>query len=470
MSIQISSAIQEATEHFRAGRMTEAEAACQQILQSEPNQPEALHLLGMIASHIGMHDVAVELIGAVLELAPDNAEAHCNLGKALSALGRLEEAIQSYQRAIELKPGYGEAHKGYQILQQAVERDKAVRQSFAACPADKSVFVFCIPFLFLSSSNGILSVIRLAEKLKRIGNVVYFACVLSEYPDAELVFTSEHIAQMDQAIYEEILNAVKNSAHVFNIEFIPNPQDYVRAGAIVLYTERIIDNPLGASKVIRYFGNRDGFLNGGKLVNAGKSDFILAHSRILHPSPDFTLFFAEINPLFHDSSAPAYEERRKSLTYVGKGSLYGDVGVIAGTQMLLRHAPETKEELADWLRHSRFLFLWDSWTNLMVEALFCGAIPVVLRYAPFTAEEIDASELGPIPRMEFDDLRWDESTGLYDLKDGRVLDEFERERDAFIQRVAQYDADYEASVGELSEALHEHFLESGAAIATCIGT
>ena len=39
--------------HHHAGRLPEAENVYQQILQANPNQPDALHLLGGIAHQVG---------------------------------------------------------------------------------------------------------------------------------------------------------------------------------------------------------------------------------------------------------------------------------------------------------------------------------------------------------------------------------------------------------------------------------
>ena len=85
-----------AVQHHTAGRLPEAESIYQQILQADPNQPAALHLLGVIAHQVGKHDVAVDLIMKALAIKPDLAEAHNNLGNALQELGKLDEAITSY--------------------------------------------------------------------------------------------------------------------------------------------------------------------------------------------------------------------------------------------------------------------------------------------------------------------------------------------------------------------------------------
>ena len=65
-----------AVQHHSAGRLPEAEGIYQQILQADPNQPEALHLLGVIAHQAGKNDTAVDSIGKALAINSDYAEAH----------------------------------------------------------------------------------------------------------------------------------------------------------------------------------------------------------------------------------------------------------------------------------------------------------------------------------------------------------------------------------------------------------
>ena len=97
-------------QHHTAGRLPEAESIYQQILQADPNQPAALHLLGVIAHQVGKHDVAVDLIMKALAIKPDLAEAHSNLGLALQELGKLDEAVASFHKALAIKPDYVDAH------------------------------------------------------------------------------------------------------------------------------------------------------------------------------------------------------------------------------------------------------------------------------------------------------------------------------------------------------------------------
>ena len=103
-------AIDLAAQHHKEGRLSQAETAYQRILESDPNQPIALHLLGVVAHQTGKNDVAVDLITRAITIDPDLAEAHSNLGTALRDLGKLEEAVTSYHKALALKPDYADAH------------------------------------------------------------------------------------------------------------------------------------------------------------------------------------------------------------------------------------------------------------------------------------------------------------------------------------------------------------------------
>ncbi len=109
-TLNIQQAIDLALQHHNAGRLSQAESIYQQILQSDPNQPDALHLLGVIAHQVGKNDTAVDLITRAIAIDPDLAEAHSNLGTALRDLGKLEEAVASYHKALNLKPDYADAH------------------------------------------------------------------------------------------------------------------------------------------------------------------------------------------------------------------------------------------------------------------------------------------------------------------------------------------------------------------------
>ena len=92
-----------------AGRLDQAEAIYRQILRVVPDQPDAVHLLGVIAHQRGDHRTAIESIERAIELNPGQAAYYGNLGVVWKELGELKQAAACYRRALELQPDYPEA-------------------------------------------------------------------------------------------------------------------------------------------------------------------------------------------------------------------------------------------------------------------------------------------------------------------------------------------------------------------------
>lgn len=131
-------AMQAALRHHQAGQLQQAETLYRQILQTQPNHPDALHLLGVIAHQVGQHEAAAEMIGKAAKLAPQSAEYPANLGEALRALGRLDEAAASYRKAIRLNPKFAAAYNNLGIVLQqqgkGAESITAYRRAIAVKP------------------------------------------------------------------------------------------------------------------------------------------------------------------------------------------------------------------------------------------------------------------------------------------------------------------------------------------------
>ena len=70
-TLTIQQAIDLAVQHHTAGHLPQAENIFQPILQADPNQPVALHLLGVIAHQVGKNDIAADLITRTLAIKPN---------------------------------------------------------------------------------------------------------------------------------------------------------------------------------------------------------------------------------------------------------------------------------------------------------------------------------------------------------------------------------------------------------------
>ncbi len=92
-----------------AGRLAEAEALCNGILAAQPDEPNAIHLLGVIAHQAGRLGDAIAHLRRATKLAPDVALYHANLGEMCRLAGRVDEAVAEGRRAVALKSDYPEA-------------------------------------------------------------------------------------------------------------------------------------------------------------------------------------------------------------------------------------------------------------------------------------------------------------------------------------------------------------------------
>ena len=57
-----------AFQHHQAGRLVIAEQIYRQILEVQPNDPDSIHLLGVIALQVGKPEVAVQYFARAIEL------------------------------------------------------------------------------------------------------------------------------------------------------------------------------------------------------------------------------------------------------------------------------------------------------------------------------------------------------------------------------------------------------------------
>lgn len=101
--------MQSAIQHHQSGDHGQAEYFYRQALDLDPQQVDALHMLGLLAYQAGRNEAARELITQALQVKPDFAEAHNNLGTVLQELGQQEAAILHWRQAIRLKPSLAEA-------------------------------------------------------------------------------------------------------------------------------------------------------------------------------------------------------------------------------------------------------------------------------------------------------------------------------------------------------------------------
>jgi tetratricopeptide (TPR) repeat protein len=157
----------------RSGQLGQASQLYQKILAREQENPEALHLLGVLNHQQGQNTRAIELIGravglrpnshiyhanlaeayralgdfgraagccrAALGIRPDYPEALSNLGAALQGLGQFVESVEQLRRALELRSDFVVAHNNLGIgLRELGQKDEALEHFRRAVELDPS--------------------------------------------------------------------------------------------------------------------------------------------------------------------------------------------------------------------------------------------------------------------------------------------------------------------------------------------
>lgn len=96
--------------HLAAGRVAEAKAIYEDVLQAEPGHVRALCGLGAVALKGGETARALELVGHAVAIAPNDGECVGNLGVVYLARNELAQAEDCLSRALDLAPDRAELH------------------------------------------------------------------------------------------------------------------------------------------------------------------------------------------------------------------------------------------------------------------------------------------------------------------------------------------------------------------------
>jgi len=99
-----------ALQRFQAGALAEAAAGCQQMIEANPEDFDALHLGGVVALNQGDHNRALDLIQRAVQQRPQDAQAQQNLGALYARLGRLTDAEACFRRALAIDPKLADAN------------------------------------------------------------------------------------------------------------------------------------------------------------------------------------------------------------------------------------------------------------------------------------------------------------------------------------------------------------------------
>ena len=130
--------IETGVQQMQAGKPEAAEKAFQDALALSPDNPDALHLLGLSRHLAGNSSDAIPPIREAIALHPENPFFRNSLGQAHQALEQFEKALDCFSKATAFKPDFPEALFSMAVCQQKLgqrqDAAKSYRQAIALKP------------------------------------------------------------------------------------------------------------------------------------------------------------------------------------------------------------------------------------------------------------------------------------------------------------------------------------------------
>ncbi|MCE9633286.1 MAG: tetratricopeptide repeat protein [Methylophilales bacterium] len=135
--------LQTALHYHQNGQFAEAKAAYRRVLQTDPNNAPALHLLGLLAYQLDDYAAAIRDISKAISLHPYEADYYSNLGLAQRAHGELQQAAESYRKGLALTPHDADMHNNLGAVLHALDDFKqaitAYNQALRLSPDDVDI-------------------------------------------------------------------------------------------------------------------------------------------------------------------------------------------------------------------------------------------------------------------------------------------------------------------------------------------
>lgn len=118
--------LEDILELHKQGKLEEAEQRYRELLTFNPDDPETLHLLGMVRRQRGDLGEGIRLVMRAIELAPDRANYYGTVAGMEFHARLFDRAQEHFEKAIELNPNFTGAYSALgQIAMLRGERDRA---------------------------------------------------------------------------------------------------------------------------------------------------------------------------------------------------------------------------------------------------------------------------------------------------------------------------------------------------------
>jgi Flp pilus assembly protein TadD len=200
---EMQSILQQAIVHHQAGRLAQARQLYEAVLSTAPNQPVAIHHLGLIALQTGRPQLAADMIGSAARLDP-SPTVFRNLAEALRAAGQLSAAVEAYRQAIVLGGTDARLHASLGMALGALARwpeaRTALERSLAIDPNQPG------PAIALATALGMLAdheaAVRLWERATKLapGDISVLRSLAGAWLDAGDPYLARQAAESALAL------------------------------------------------------------------------------------------------------------------------------------------------------------------------------------------------------------------------------------------------------------------------------
>ena len=298
-------------------------------------------------------------------------------------------------------------------------------------------FIVCAP-PYMNGSAGVIVLHELCDALIKLGYEAYIL-IMSHTSEGWDFHCSNNEKLFNPMLSRKIADE-NNSERIIN-EILDD--------GFCIYPEVVQGNPLNAKNVVRYFLYHDGRIT-GENSNYRDDDFIVSYSPIYIKNSNFILFKPIVDDAMSDIDAPDFSKRTLDLTYFGKGINYANCFLIGKSVELTKDWPSSKSQLANLLKNVRYLYTWDNHSSISVDALYCGARPVLIQKNQFYHDKSDTSFIKYPPHL------WLEiNNGVGSIENPF---DFESKRLEYIKYIEFHKSQWVSRVEEFVNSVKIHFL------------
>ncbi len=185
--------LMQAIRHYNEGDLASAGRLAQALYALNPQNAEAIHLLGLIASRSERLDLAARLLSLAIDLKPQQPQYRLHLGELYGKLGNQEAAEAQYRQAIRLKPDLIHAHVNLGNLffaQDDYEQAKAAYQT--AIRLEPKTYAACYNMGIIAQEEG-----------DHDSALEFFAQALQSLPDSALTHTARAFSLLTLGRFQE---------------------------------------------------------------------------------------------------------------------------------------------------------------------------------------------------------------------------------------------------------------------------